>query len=269
MRMLKHWVLLTICMAWTLSSVHAAEQNIERYALVIGNQHYTQAPLKNSINDANAIANSLTEAGFVVTRVLDADFQQLTAQVTAFYNNLASQQRGKALAVVYYAGHAVQVEHDNYLVPLNMEFDSLQQFISGLYKVNNLFDQMNKLHAVQNIIILDACRTNPFEKHKVAFTSTMSNGLAPIKAPTNTLIAFATEPGGVAADGKRKNGIYTKHLLRHLDKQISVEELFKKVRAGVAAETRNKQIPWEHSSLLSETFIVPPKNRDIPDLVIF
>jgi uncharacterized caspase-like protein len=132
-----------------------------------------------------------------------------------------------------------------------------------------LFTEINKSNDLQNIIILDACRNNPFENNTVADNGNMASGLAPIKAPSNTLIAFATEPGGVAADGRSNNGVYTKHLLKHIDKQISVEELFKKVRTGVAKETRNKQIPWEHSSLLSEVFFSPPKNRDIPDLVIF
>jgi uncharacterized caspase-like protein len=150
-----------------------------------------------------------------------------------------------------------------------MQFESYPEFVSGLYKIDSLFIEINKSKGLQNIIILDACRNNPFENDTVADNGNMSSGLAPIKAPFNTMIAFATEPGGVAADGKRKNGVYTKHLLRHMTKQISVEAVFKKVRTGVAKETRNKQIPWEHSSLLNEVFFSPPKNRNIPDLMIF
>ena len=93
--------------------------------------------------------------------------------------------------------------------------------------------------------------------------------MAKVRAPFDTLIAYATEPGGVASDGGRKHGVYTKHLLRNMTKNISVEEVFKKVRVGVAKETRYKQIPWEHSSLLDEIYFNPPKNADVPDIVVF
>jgi uncharacterized caspase-like protein len=246
-----------------------AEQNVKRFALVIGNKNYATAPLKNSANDANAIADSLTDMGFRVSLLEDSKLSDLTTQVQQFYAAVKADTHAQKLALIYYAGHAIQVNHHNYIVPLGMHFESYPQFISGLYKIDSLFTEINKLDDLQNIIILDACRNNPFENNSVADNGNMSSGLAPIKAPSNTLIAFATEPGGVAADGKRQNGVYTKHLLRHIAKQISVEEVFKKVRTGVAKETRNKQIPWEHSSLLNEVFFSPPKNRDIPDLLVF
>lgn len=251
------------------SQCFASEQDIQRYALVIGNKNYATSPLKNSANDANAIADSLTDMGFRVSLLTDSNLSDLTAQVQQFYSLVKQDDNANKLALIYYAGHAIQVNHQNYIVPLGMQFENYSQFISGLYKIDSFFAEINKSKDLQNIIILDACRNNPFENNAVADNGKMSSGLAPIKAPSNTLIAFATEPGGVAADGKRKNGVYTKHLLRHITKHISVEEVFKKVRAGVAKETRNKQIPWEHSSLLNEVFFSPPKNRDIPDLLVF
>lgn len=247
----------------------ASEQDVQRFALVIGNKSYTTAPLKNAANDANAIADSLTDMGFRVSLLKDSNLSDLTTQVQRFYAGIKRDKHKNKLALVYYAGHAIQINHHNYIVPLGMQFENHVQFISGLYKIDSLFFEINRLNNLQNIIILDACRNNPFENNPVADNGIMSSGLAPIKAPSNTMIAFATEPGGVAADGQHKNGIYTKHLLRHMHKQISVEEVFKKVRTGVAKETRNKQIPWEHSSLLNEMFFSPPKNRDIPDLLIF
>jgi len=248
---------------------YAAVQDVKRFALVIGNQNYVTAPLKNSVNDANAIADSLTDMGFRVSFLKNSNLLDLTTQVQQFYARVKTDVHTEKLALIYYAGHAIQVNHHNYIVPLGMEFDSYPQFISGLYKIDSLFTEINQSKNLQNIIILDACRNNPFENNSVADNGKISSGLAPIKAPSNTMIAFATEPGGVAADGRRKNGVYTKHLLRHITKQISVEEVFKKVRTGVAKETRNKQIPWEHSSLLNEVFFSPPKNRDIPDLLVF
>ncbi|MFT5674181.1 MAG: putative caspase-like protein [Paraglaciecola sp.] len=257
------------CLSIATLNVVAAEQDLQRFALVIGNKSYASAPLKNAGNDANAIADNLSELGFRVSLVEDANLSVLAAQVQQFYAEIKRDKHKDKLALVYYAGHAIQVNHNNYIVPLEMQFDSHQNFISGLYKIGDLFTEINNFKSLQSIIILDACRNNPFENHSIADDGSMSSGLAPIKAPSNTLIAFATEPGGVAADGKRKNGVYTKHLLRHMGKQISVEEVFKKVRSGVAKETRNRQIPWEHSSLLNEVFFSPPKNKDIPDLMVF
>ena len=254
----------------TISShSYAVVQDVKRFALVIGNKNYAIAPLKNSANDATAIADSLTDMGFRVSLLKDSNLSDITTQVQQFYARVKKEDHVEKLALVYYAGHAIQVNHKNYIVPLGMQFESYSQFIFGLYKVDSLFTEINKTKNLQSIIILDACRNNPFENNAVADSGHMASGLAPIKAPSNTMIAFATEPGSVAADGKRKNGVYTKHLLRHISKQISVEAVFKKVRTGVAKETRNKQIPWEHSSLLDEVFFSPPKNRDIPNLLVF
>lgn len=247
----------------------ATDNDVQRFALVIGNKNYANAPLKNALNDANSIGDSLTELGFKVSLIADSNLPELKQAVTEFYSAVKTDTNAKKLALIYYAGHAIQVNQHNYIVPLGHTFENYHEFISGLYQINNLFAQINQTQSLQSIIILDACRNNPFENQPVLDTAKISNGLAPVKAPFNTMIAFATEPGGVAADGRRKNGIYTKHLLRHLWRPINVEEVFKRVRTGVTKETRNKQIPWEHSSLLTEVFFNPPKNRDIPDLMVF
>jgi uncharacterized caspase-like protein len=262
-------LLLCVYLSIAGSQSFAFEQDVQLFALVIGNKNYETAPLKNSANDANAIADSLTDIGVRVSLLTDSNLSDLTTQVQQFYAQVKSDEHANKLALIYYAGHAIQVNHHNYIVPLAMQFESYPEFISGLYKIDRLFIKINKSKNLQNIITLDACRNNPFENNAVADGGKMSSGLAPIKAPSNTMIAFATELGGVAADGKRKNGVYTKHLLRHIAKQISVEEVFKKVRTGVAKETRDKQTPWVHSSLLNDAFFSPPKNRDIPDLLIF
>ena len=269
--MFKMALLVVMCFFLNIASfsVVAAEQDLQRFALVVGNKNYASAPLKNAANDANAMADNLTELGFRVSLVEDVNLADLALQVQQFYAEIKRDKHKDKLALVYYAGHAIQVNHNNYIVPLGLQFGTHQEFIEGLYKIGDLFTEINNIESLQSIIILDACRNNPFENHSIADDGSMSRGLAPIKAPSNTLIAFATEPGGVAADGKSKNGVYTKHLLRHMNKHISVEEMFKKVRSGVAKETRNRQIPWEHSSLLNEVFFNPPKNKDIPDLVIF
>jgi uncharacterized caspase-like protein len=97
----------------------------------------------------------------------------------------------------------------------------------------------------------------------------INDGLAPIRAPVGTLIAYSTEPGATASDGKGKNGLYATHLLKHMDDKIPIEEVFKKVRKGVAKQSKNRQIPWEHSSLLWDVFINAPLNKEVPDLLTY
>ncbi|PCJ45883.1 MAG: peptidase C14 caspase catalytic subunit p20 [Moraxellaceae bacterium] len=252
------------------------EELTHRHALVIGNQNYAVSPLRNSINDSRAISFRLSELGFQVTAIEDAVASVINAEIKTFYAKIesliADNDRTKALALVYYAGHAIQIQHRNYLVPLDIKFDSQQVFLSGLYDINRLFAHVPSSPNLQSIILLDACRTNPFsgiDNEHTKLIPSISDGLAPLRAPPGTFIAYATEPGSVASDGKGENGIYTKHLLKHMDKTITVEELFKKVRRGVAKETNKRQIPWEHSSLLEDVFINPPKNREIPELMAF
>lgn len=258
--------LVTFCLCIASTYGVASDDKIERFALVIGNQNYQTAPLKHTLNDAEAITKQLSDLGFRVTTLTDVDRPNLMLGVTAFYNQLQNTQSTRPLALVYYAGHAMQINHTNYLVPLNIKFDDQQTFVSSLFNLSELFKAMRTKRGTQNIVILDACRNNPFGD---TFITSAAQGLAPVKAPFDTLIAFATEPGGVASDGGRKNGVYTKHLLRNISENIPVEDVFKKVRAGVAKETRNKQIPWEHSSLLDEIYFNPPKNEDIPDIIVF
>lgn len=251
------------------SAAQAFDNVDARYALIVGNKGYASAPLKNPANDATAIADSLSELGFRVELLIDSDLASLQHQIHQFYADIKRDTRPRKLALLYYAGHAIQIAHDNYIVPLDMKFETHQQFMDGLFKIETLFTLMREIEGLQNILILDACRNNPFESLLLASQQEFGKGLAPVKAPHNTLIAYATEPGGIAADGAGKNGIYTKHLLKHIERSTGVEEIFKLVRAGVARETRNRQIPWEHSSLLGEVFFSPPKNKDVPDLVVF
>lgn len=255
------------------SEIAAAADLAGRYALVVGNKSYATAPLNNSVNDATAVAKKLESVGFEVTLLVDIAKDELKNQVFKFYQSVGKSKSDETLAVFYYAGHAIQVNHRNYLVPVNASFGSKSEFMEGLYDINDLFAQMPIFVEVQNIVILDACRDNPFEEPLTSASANndgvTADGLAPLRAPSGTLIAYATEPGSVAEDGKGKNGTYTKYLLRHISKRINVEEVFKKVRRDVAKATKKRQIPWEHSSLLDEVFINPPKNRKMPDLMTF
>jgi uncharacterized caspase-like protein len=247
---------------------YAQDEKVGQYALVIGNKDYPLAPLDNSVNDAQAIAANLNELGFDVTLLRDTQFIDLSTAIEKFYNHVQKTMDQKAVAVFYYAGHAIQIDHRNYLVPIDVKFGDSEKFIASLYDINLLFNEIPPVLGLQNVIILDACRDNPFAAGGDD-SDMVADGLAPLRAPPGTLIAYATEPGSVASDGDGENGIYTKNLLKHLDEMISIEEVFKKVRRDVAKETRNEQIPWEHSSLLEEVFINPPKNRKVPNLISF
>lgn len=243
----------------------AMENPKTRYALVIGNQNYTTAPLRNPISDATAISSKLEALGFNVSLHTDTDLAGLAQAILEFYRSIPKGRQKDVMALVYYAGHAVQLEGRNYLVPLGTSYSSPEMFIDGLYNLNSLFSSMPLLAELQSVVILDACRNNPFKD----LGNLVEDGLAPFRAPAGTLIAFATEPGGTAMDGRGKNGVYTKHLLKHMQRAIPVEEVLKRVRRGVARETKKQQIPWEHSSLLHDTYINPPKNRQVPELVTF
>ncbi len=257
-------VLCCACLA-TASGAFSFTEQEQRYALVIGNQTYATAPLGNPINDATAMSERLASLGFAVTTVADSTLETLQTAVADFYKAVQPDETRKALALVYYAGHAVQINNRNYLVPVDVQAHRAATFLAGIYDINTLFEQMPRLGDLQNIVILDACRNNPFR----ALNNLVADGLAPLRAPAGTLIAFATEPGSVALDGEGRNGVYTKHLLKHLSRKVPIEDVLKRVRRGVAKETRNQQIPWEHSSLLEDVYVNPPPNRQVPDLITF
>jgi uncharacterized caspase-like protein len=268
--MIKAILFLVASMLLLSAQILAMEGKTHRFALVIGNQNYTSSPLLNPINDAQAIATDLTTIGFDVDTVFDANGTNLKQNIENFYSKVAANKGKNILAVVYYAGHAIQVQHRNYIVPIDVKLGSYNDLLSTLYDINHLFRQIPQAPNMQNVIILDACRNNPFGEFKNNNgMPIIADGLAPLRAPPGTLIAYSTEPGSVAFDGKGKNGIYTKHLLEHINDKITVEEVFKKVRKGVAKETRKQQVPWEHSSLFGAVYINPPRNREVPELMTF
>lgn len=253
----------------------------ERFALVVGNNSYANAPLQNAVNDARDIHGELIGLGYQSTLIRDVTATELHDKVKAFLSEIEAAQGKEKLVLFYFAGHAIQISHTNYLVGVESPLgdaeksrglrakSSIKQDSSllGLFNINELLANLPVAKNTQNLVLLDACRNNPFGKNLLA--NEARSGLAPLKAPPGTLIAYSTEPGSVAMDGTGENGTYTKHLLQHLSEMISVEELFKKVRQGVISETANQQIPWEHSSLFSEAYINPPRNKDLPDLVTF
>ena len=214
----------------------------KRIALVIGNGTYPTAPLKNPVNDARAMAKTLKELGFEVALRENTSQRDLAAAVRQFGSSITPGSS----AVFYFAGHGMQVKGRNYLVPVDADIQLEDEVPYSTIDVSLVLDKMEVGKSAVNIVILDACRNNPFARR---FRSS-GTGLAQMDAPIGTLIAFATAPGSVAQDGAGVNGIYTKHLLESIALPgLPVEQMFKRVRVGVSKETHEAQIPWESSSM--------------------
>src|SRR5438045_2715630 len=230
----------------TLVVEPAGKPSEQRHALVIGNSNYVNGPLKNPVNDARAMAKALGAAGFHVRVVEDATHVGMQRAVRLWGNDIAKGGVG----LFYYAGHGLQVKGKNFLVPVNAEIDQEDEIEFATLDVNIVLAKMDSAKNALNIVILDACRNNPFAR---SFRS-VSRGLAQMDAPTGTFIAFATAPGSVASDGSGANGVYTEHLLKEMQKPgVPIEQLFKQVRNGVMGDTKSQQIPWE-SSLMRGDF---------------
>jgi len=214
----------------------------ERVALLIGNNNYGSTPLRNATNDAKDLADALKELGFQVIVRENATRKDMIEGIREFGQAID----GANTALFFYAGHAMQFKDRNYLIPIDAAMGSEEDVTFFSVEIGQIFDRMDRAHTKFNFIILDACRDNPFAgSFKVS-----SQGLAQMSSPTGTLIAYATAPGSVAADGFGRNGIYTKHILQNIRlPDLPVEIMFKRVREGVERETRRLQTPWDASSL--------------------
>jgi len=224
----------------------------ERTALVIGNNAYQTAPLKNPVNDADDMSRVLTTLGFKVTLLKNVDRRAMEDSIRSF----GRQLKNGGIGLFYFAGHGMQVEGRNYLIPVSAriesESDIKYEAVDAGFVLGKMEDAANQL----NIVVLDACRSNPFSRN---FRS-REQGLARLDAPTGSLIVYATAPGDVAADGADRNGIFTRHLLRHMQTpNLPVEQVLKRVRIDVAAETKHRQIPWESSSLMGDFYFITEK----------
>jgi hypothetical protein len=219
-------------------------------ALVIGNAAYEAVDeLKNPVNDAEDMARKLESCGFTVIRSIDSDHAAMDRALKRFQHVLDDSDVG----LFFFAGHGMQIDGENYLAAVDTDgTDEIAAKHSSL-ALNRVVEVMEKSGCSTSIVVLDACRNNPFER---AWTrSIVSRGLAPVYAPRGTLIAYATSPGQTASDGRGRNGAYTAALLQHLaTPDCSIETMFKRVRNTLSASTKGKQISWEHTSLAGEFF---------------
>jgi uncharacterized caspase-like protein len=229
-----------------------------RIALAIGNGAYRAAPLKNPPGDAGAVAAALRGLGYEVTLRQNTGLRELIESLREF----SLRAPKAAVRVLFYAGHGVQVKGRNYLVPVDADPQSEEDIQRQSADVNEFVDRLSAIRTGANIVVLDACRVNPFaggvivgpDGRRLKFRGATPGGLATLDAPVGTLVAFSTAPNGVALDGaKGEHSIYARHLLANLPTPgLQIEQLFKKVRIAVAEETGRVQVPWESSSLTAD-----------------
>jgi hypothetical protein len=229
----------------------------ERVAVVIGNGEYSSSPLKNPVNDARAMADLLEKLKFKVDLVVNGDRRKMLKTLSRF----SRQLRKADVGLFYYAGHGIQVKGRNYLIPVDATLETESDVEFEALDLGRVLGKMDDAGCPLNIVILDACRDNPFSR---SFRSA-GKGLAMVDAPRGTLLAFATAPGSVAADGNGRNGIYTRNLLTNMDQPgLSIEEVFKQVRIKVVEETNGRQTPWESSSLMGDFYFKPAGQNTPP-----
>ena len=252
--MFLRFFLLILCVT---TSLHAQVE--KRLALVIGNANYEKGELKNPVNDARLIASTLDSLDFdVILKENLATKRDMTAAIREF----GSKRSEYDVAFVYYAGHGIQVDDENFLLPtkevFEEEFDVMDYGVSVQNVMRYLRAQTNEV----NILVLDACRDNPFESNWNTTRSLKGGGLAKIPPPTGSLIAFSTDSGQTAPDGDGGNSIYTNSLSKNmLLEDTSIDQVFRNVRAEVLAETGGMQRPVEATQLTGQTFYLKKMSK--------
>jgi hypothetical protein len=227
--------------------VQQGPQAERRIALVIGNSAYKDSPLLNPVNDARAMAHALRNLGFEVLYGENLPQNDMKRNIRAFGEKI----RTGGVGLFYYAGHGIQIRGINYLIPVGAMITKEEEVEYESVDIGLVLAQMEAARNQLNIVILDACRNNPFAR---SFRSAQK-GLASIDAPSGTLLAYATAPGSVASDGDGENGLYTQEILKNMRLPgVSIEQVFKQVRIGVQDKTQGKQVPWESSSLVGDFY---------------
>ena len=230
-----------------------------RFALVIGNSVYASSDiprLANPTNDAHAMAEALNKLNFQVIEVTNATQKEMNKAISNFGEGLEPN----TIALFYYAGHGLQVKGKNYLVPVDADISRESSVSSETVDMDNVLEQLGQSKV--SIVILDACRNNPFKKSRSVGGD---GGLAQMaQAPMGSFIAYATSPGRTAADGTGTNGVYTQELIKHISRPgMSIEEVFKSVRVDVSKATSGEQTPWETSSMTGSFYFNGAPSSDL------
>jgi uncharacterized caspase-like protein len=239
-------------------SVAARAENPDRVALVIGNSKYANVEaLPNAANDGRLMARALRDVGFDVTDGFDLARDAMEQQIREFLRKSETAR----VRLFYYAGHGLQVDDHNYLAPVNTKLERASDLTFETIGLDTILESLDAPSRT-NIVILDACRNNPFAKalakNGAGRSLAVSRGLAPSNPGGGTLIAYSTKPGSVALDGTGANSPFTEALARHLHTPgLEVRQMLTRVRADVIAATRGEQYPWDNSGLLSDVYLAP------------
>jgi hypothetical protein len=220
----------------------------QRVALVIGNSNYQNAPqLANPDNDAESMAQFLNSAGFEVVAATDLT-QNDMLRVVQDFSAKVSARGPNTVAMIYYAGHGVQLAGENYLVPVDAKVSSQTELVNNSVRLVDVMSTLETIPSRMRIVILDACRNNPFPNVNDA-----GRGLAIVDAPNGSIVGYSTAPGAEAQDGTGGHSPYTQAFLNVArEPNVPIEQLFKRVRLEVNQTTLGAQIPWESSSLTSD-----------------
>jgi uncharacterized caspase-like protein len=223
-----------------------------RVALVIGNADYAVRPLRNAVTDARSVATTLRELGYELVTRENATLPMMIDAMKSFW----LKSRDADVRVVYFSGHGMQYHGRNYLVPVDAAIDREADVPRKAAALDEMIDKVTEAGRGVNIVILDACRTPPVNLPKtrsLGGTGPFAPGLAQVIAPQGTVVAFSTAPGAVAYDGSDGASPYTRNLIAQLRVPGQpIEQMFKRVRAAVARETADRQVPWETSSLTGD-----------------
>jgi hypothetical protein len=243
---------LAVMILWTAGFTSFAHAEA-RIALIVGNGNYSNVgSLDNPIADAELMATTLETKGFTVTLLKDATQTNFNRSIAQFGRDLRTAGKD-ATGLFYYAGHGVQSFGSNYLLPVDASLTNAADLGLVAVQADAVLRQMFSAKNKTNIVILDACRNNPFD----AIPELNDNGLAEMKSPTGTFLSYSTAPGAVALDGLDGNSPFTKTLAKQIPTPgLAIEQVFKKVRVEVLKQTNGLQTPWDTSSLTGDFFFV-------------
>ena len=225
----------------------------QRLALVIGNGEYMSAPLNNPANDSTLMAQTLTDLGFLVSHRHNLTQSEMKRAILDFGMKL-EEMGPDTIGLFYYAGHGMQVEGVNYLVPVDADIRREAEVSVLAVAASDVISQMKYARNTLNIIILDACRNNPYTR---SFRNAVG-GLARMEAPRGTMIAYSTRPGDVAADGFGEYIPYTEALVAAMQiPGLSLSDIFIQARVAVMQATDDQQVPWEEGGLTARVYLNP------------
>ena len=256
-------VLAALIVALIITEITHAQPEEDRVAFVIGNSDYAgSAKLANPTNDSSAISDELKKLGFETYL-----FQNLKVEdVPALRKQLEERLKRNSRLVFYYAGHGVQIESKNYLLPINASFKNTETVANQSLYLGDILQTIKKARPRLSVVVLDACRDNPFGSD--ISSSINKGGLARVDPPTSTVIFYATRPGGTASDGDDKNGLFTKSLLAEFKKtELTLEVIFRRVSTSVYEFSKGDQEPWIEG-VIREEFVVNKGNSNKPFIQI-